>query len=380
MQMKELVVAGVYTLLWMCASSGLILLNKYILSNLDFHYPLALSRCGPAAAAGLGRDERPRHLTRAFLRRRQPRPGLLVAGVYSAHPRAEDAQAGNQGRDPRVLPLPHLSARLPHGTRAGPRARLSAQPPWQSVICVLTWHGTQAATLGFGNLAYLYLSVSFIQILKAATPVMTMVILVAVRLDKLSTPVRRCRRCARCTTLTRPAGHYRGVHHRLRDRHLVVGRAGVLHAGLHHHDLVRCAPGSAPAASRRGTALILCPHRRVLRGLQAGSDAVSAGEHEAAADGGHLLLYARWLHLDAHLHRAHGVGPHARQRRAGYRAGQPHGVLAGRHAGVFCQPAVVRSDPDHIVAHVQGALACQPRAPPCCDSRVFRITCRCWGS
>ena len=50
----------------------------------------------------------------------------------------------------------------------------------------------QAATLGFGNLAYLYLSVSFIQILKAATPVMTMVILVAARLDKLSTPVRRC--------------------------------------------------------------------------------------------------------------------------------------------------------------------------------------------
>ena len=54
----------------------------------------------------------------------------------------------------------------------------------------------QAATLGFGNLAYLYLSVSFIQILKAATPVMTMVILVAARLDKLSTPVRRLQRCA----------------------------------------------------------------------------------------------------------------------------------------------------------------------------------------
>jgi hypothetical protein len=48
----------------------------------------------------------------------------------------------------------------------------------------------QAATLGFGNLAYLHLSVSFIQILKAATPVITMIILVAVRLDKLSTPVR----------------------------------------------------------------------------------------------------------------------------------------------------------------------------------------------
>lgn len=46
-----------------------------------------------------------------------------------------------------------------------------------------------ASTLGFGNLAYLYLSVSFIQILKAMTPVMTMVVLVAARLDKPSTPV-----------------------------------------------------------------------------------------------------------------------------------------------------------------------------------------------
>lgn len=47
----------------------------------------------------------------------------------------------------------------------------------------------QAATLGFGNLAYLYLSVSFIQILKAATPVLTMLVLVAARLEKPSTPV-----------------------------------------------------------------------------------------------------------------------------------------------------------------------------------------------
>ena len=56
MQMKEMLIAATYTLLWMCASSGLILLNKYILSNLDFHYPLALSRCAPrGAAARLGR-------------------------------------------------------------------------------------------------------------------------------------------------------------------------------------------------------------------------------------------------------------------------------------------------------------------------------------
>ena len=51
MQMREMLVAAAYTASWMCASSGLILLNKYILSNLDFHYPLALSRCAPGAAA-----------------------------------------------------------------------------------------------------------------------------------------------------------------------------------------------------------------------------------------------------------------------------------------------------------------------------------------
>ena len=90
MQMREMLIAGVYTLLWMCASSGLILLNKYILSNLDFHYPLALSRCG---GGGLARLEavRPSGLTRSLRgarRRRQPRLGLLRVSVCGADPRA----------------------------------------------------------------------------------------------------------------------------------------------------------------------------------------------------------------------------------------------------------------------------------------------------
>jgi hypothetical protein len=46
----DLIKAVLYTVSWMTASSGLILLNKYLLSNLDFHYPLTLSRC--AARAG----------------------------------------------------------------------------------------------------------------------------------------------------------------------------------------------------------------------------------------------------------------------------------------------------------------------------------------
>lgn len=62
---KEIAVATAFTLSWMSASSGLILLNKYILSNLGFHYPLTLSRRGggeprpwplltPAPSLGMG--------------------------------------------------------------------------------------------------------------------------------------------------------------------------------------------------------------------------------------------------------------------------------------------------------------------------------------
>jgi len=40
----DILKAVLYTVSWMTASSGLILLNKHILSTLDFHYPLTLSR------------------------------------------------------------------------------------------------------------------------------------------------------------------------------------------------------------------------------------------------------------------------------------------------------------------------------------------------
>ena len=51
MQLKEKLVALAYTAGWMTASSGLILLNKYILSTLKFHYPLTLSRCAARRGA-----------------------------------------------------------------------------------------------------------------------------------------------------------------------------------------------------------------------------------------------------------------------------------------------------------------------------------------
>ena len=81
MQMREMLIAAAYTLSWMCASSGLILLNKYILSNLDFHYPLALSRCASGVAAA-------RQAARSvFLTPRASRRALAPTALVWAFPR-----------------------------------------------------------------------------------------------------------------------------------------------------------------------------------------------------------------------------------------------------------------------------------------------------
>ena len=53
---KDFALAAFFSMSWAVVSSGLILLNKYILSTLDFHYPLALSRrdaCGHPAVMHL---------------------------------------------------------------------------------------------------------------------------------------------------------------------------------------------------------------------------------------------------------------------------------------------------------------------------------------
>jgi hypothetical protein len=79
MNFQEKVVAVAYTAGWMLASSGLILLNKYILSTLKFHYPLTLCRRACAVrrrsrAQGLTRDAAPRAVlgwgSRSWRRRR----------------------------------------------------------------------------------------------------------------------------------------------------------------------------------------------------------------------------------------------------------------------------------------------------------------------
>ncbi len=85
----------------------------------------------------------------------------------------------------RIFPLGFLMVRR-HGRARSACARVCGY----GVLMRGGGLAAQAATLGFGNLAYLHLSVSFIQMLKAAAPVMTMIILVLTRLEKLSLPVR----------------------------------------------------------------------------------------------------------------------------------------------------------------------------------------------
>jgi len=124
------VVAVVSSIAWMGVSSGLILLNKSILSN-GFPYPMALS------GLGMGFSSIASYITCHHLK-------LVEAKkVVSWH-----------------FYITHI---LPVG------------------LCM-------ALTLHFGNLVYLHLTVSFIQILKSFTPVITML---ALFIAQLETPTKR---------------------------------------------------------------------------------------------------------------------------------------------------------------------------------------------
>jgi drug/metabolite transporter (DMT)-like permease len=122
--------AIVASLAWMGVSSGLIMLNKDLLST-GFPYPMALSGTGVAFTA--------------------------LASYISCH-RLKLVEAKRQ-----ISVSYYLTRIMPVG--------------------LLT-----ALTLGCGNLVYMYLTVSFIQILKSLTPVMTMI---ALFLARLETPTPR---------------------------------------------------------------------------------------------------------------------------------------------------------------------------------------------
>jgi len=113
------------------ASSSLILLNKQILSGLDFHYPFFLSGLGVAVSA----------------------LGSLAAC-----------------RAIRIVPAP-------------PRPSITPAFWMRSMVPVGLFH---ALTLCLGNTVYLYLAVSFIQMLKAFTPVLTLTTLSALSVESFS--------------------------------------------------------------------------------------------------------------------------------------------------------------------------------------------------
>ena len=114
-------------LVWVSASNGLILLNKYLMSSDGFRYPMALSSLGMIASWVLS---------------------LAVCRLGYVH-------AQN-----RVSPSFFVTRFLPVG-----------------LMMALMFY--------FGNCAYLYITVSFVQMLKTATPVVTMAVMV---LFKLETP------------------------------------------------------------------------------------------------------------------------------------------------------------------------------------------------
>ena len=124
------IIAIVSSIAWMSVSSGLILLNKSILSN-GFPYPMALS------GLGMGFSSIASYITCHHLKLVEAKK--VVSWEF------------------------YLTKILPVG------------------FCM-------ALTLHFGNLVYLHLTVSFIQILKSFTPVITMIALFVAQLE---TPTKR---------------------------------------------------------------------------------------------------------------------------------------------------------------------------------------------
>ncbi|CAD7700496.1 unnamed protein product [Ostreobium quekettii] len=121
-------VLAIVSLTWMGISSGLILLNKYIMVTDGFKFPMALTAMG-MAFSGLA--------------------GFLACRVFKAVAvQSPDAVSWNYYMM-RIMPIGFF----------------------------------MAASFHFGNLVYMHLTVAFIQMLKSLTPVVTMAMLFAARLE-----------------------------------------------------------------------------------------------------------------------------------------------------------------------------------------------------
>ncbi|GMH42799.1 hypothetical protein BSKO_10718 [Bryopsis sp. KO-2023] len=118
---------------WMMVSSGLILLNKHLMSDLKFEYPMTLSGSGMLFSSVAS---------------------YIACRVLSI---VEERATNKDGSSIITLRF-YLLRVMPVGF-------------------------FMAATLYFGNMVYLYLTVSFIQILKSFTPVITMIFMFVFRLE-----------------------------------------------------------------------------------------------------------------------------------------------------------------------------------------------------
>jgi len=133
---QQLVISYTLMLLQLSVSSVLILVNKWILTVVGFNFPIALSSLG-----------------------------MLFSSVATYL----------------LIDVFHVCS-IPEETRKAVSWRFTITRMWPIAA-------VNAITLSTGNYAYLYLSVSIIQVLKSFTPVITLAILVALRMASPNFPL-----------------------------------------------------------------------------------------------------------------------------------------------------------------------------------------------
>ena len=126
---SALAIAIAYSIAWAVMSSGLIFLNNYLLRERGFEYPMMLCSMGVTSSWAI-----------SFALVKMGRVALKHEGLITRRWYVRQ-----------IAPIGFLGA----------------------------------LSLGFGNYAYLYLSVSFIQMLKAAVPAVTLVVMFSAGLEKL---------------------------------------------------------------------------------------------------------------------------------------------------------------------------------------------------
>ena len=155
-QLWQFLPAFLSALAFCAASSGIILLNKYIVSVVGFRLPMTLSLLG---------------MVFSFV------ASAAVTSLTPWVPRSVQLTLDFSMR--RSFPVSGLR---PSQLQRRTRTDRWPAPPRQIGLLI-------ALTLYFGNLAYVTLSVSFLQMLKASTPILVMVLMFAARLETPSLPM-----------------------------------------------------------------------------------------------------------------------------------------------------------------------------------------------